>query len=424
MTTPRTALDHSAAVGGEEPLWSRTASHRPSHLGALPWVAAPDGPDRQDQVGLVVVPTSRDATRVEASGISLAARLATAHACPLLVVVSDEAERPESLQRVRDLVRRCGEVEAVVLSLRGLEPAFSLRTHGAPLGALAAELAPHRGLSAYVSDVARKRNSALLLARAAGYRTLLFVDDDIDGWEAPAGASSTTLDDAGLRRAVRSIETGRHRCVGWVARRFSDNSVLCRVRLLAGQTQGQMIGAGALLVSVDPATPFFPSIYNEDWLFLLADVAGHGRGAVARAGKVRQDEPEVAITVDRAMVEEFGDVLGEGLMNLVGRPGAILTVGRDRDYWAAALNRRRAMIHDLRRSLNETYPPQHGVLVAAGRQALEAVDELHAAAPPDLPDLFCDFVGRWQGDLGSWHELMRETPLTPGDQRHRVPVTV
>ncbi len=409
------------------------ARHKPSHLGALPWVT--DLAARGDRVDLVVVPTSRDATRVDASGIRLAARLAGAHGCPLLLVVSDDAERDESLERVRGTVAEVtGGRAPVVLRLADMvAPDLGFRTDDSPLREAAAQITKNNAVRAYASDVARKRNNAVLHAREAGYQTLLFVDDDISVWSTEGCGAGFSLDAASLSRAVSAVRSGAHRSVGWVARDFSDNSVVCRLRPLAGLAQGQMIGGGALLLRVDASTPFFPPIYGEDWLHVVADVARHGGRAVARAGKVRQDAPEVAITVERALLEEFGDVLGEGLMNLVGHPDRIFTVGRSRPYWEAVLEHRRVMIDDLRRSLPRRARPDDTSLLDEGRKALDEVAGLHEGAPRELPDMFCDFVDRWQKDLGSWSELLADPasgglealmPEVSASSKHRQALTV
>ena len=60
------------------------------------------------------------------------------------------------------------------------------------------------------------------------------------------------------------------RTVGWRAQDFPDNSVVCHGRRLVGLPQSCFVGGGALLVrtGVGVDLPFFPRVYNEDWLFL------------------------------------------------------------------------------------------------------------------------------------------------------------
>ena len=123
-----------------------------------------------------------------------------------------------------------------------------------------------------VNDTGRKRNLALLLAAGMNWSSVLMLDDDmfaaVDGDGSPRRAHRPTLDSASLRSAVRATREG-HLGVGWAAGGFDDNSVLCRIAGAMGAPQDQFIGAGALLVPISAQMPFFPSIYNEDWLFLL-----------------------------------------------------------------------------------------------------------------------------------------------------------
>ncbi|MFB9322243.1 hypothetical protein [Cryptosporangium minutisporangium] len=127
----------------------------------------------------------------------------------------------------------------------------------------------HR-LSSRRSDVSRKRNLALLLARASGVRRLLFLDDDV-----------AVPDRGDVRRATGGLDQG-FTTVGLPVGQFPDHSVVCHAHRLAGGAQDGFIGAGALLVDPQRITSFFPDIYNEDWLFILDEVAA---GAVATVGR-------------------------------------------------------------------------------------------------------------------------------------------
>src|SRR4029450_11890877 len=73
--------------------------------------------------------------------------------------------------------------------------------------------------------------------------------------------------------------------VGWSFEAFADNSVVCHAHRSSGGRQGAFIGGGGPARRVHEGTPFFPNVYNEDWLFLHDLVA---RGQVLLAGGLCQ----------------------------------------------------------------------------------------------------------------------------------------
>ena len=396
--TPYPALPMSAPRE-ERPWWKEALYSDQSHLDKVPWV---QGGAVRARCNAVVIPTSRDASTSTLSGVRLGAEIASAHGCPLVVILSKDAERPASVNRLCHMVEQVDpSLELMLVRLADVEPAVVLETHLSRLPTAAA--GDEDAVSRYTSDVAQKRNAALVMALERAWTYVLFLDDDVSAWESTSSRPcSSTLDAAGLDVALSALAGGHHFAVAWAARAFSDNSVLCRLRRSTGQHQGVMIGGGALLVRLDETTPatYFPSIYNEDWLFLLALIAGVGdRAAVARAGKVRQDEPDVSVTVERALAEEFGDVLAEGLMTLARRPDQVFTLGCDPVFWEDALQERRQMIDDLALRLRQGRWVGDPASRAEACRTVEAVADLHERRAAGLSEIFSEYVGAWKCDL-------------------------
>ena len=107
---------------------------------------------------------------------------------------------------------------------------------------------------------------------------MLFLDDDVSA----DPRVKHTLDETGVATAMASFaDDPGLRAVGWPSRGFDDNSVAGHARRLAGMPQDVFVSAAALVVRVAEDLPFFPDIYNEDWLFLiaLAATAPRWRGA-------------------------------------------------------------------------------------------------------------------------------------------------
>ena len=96
-----------------------------------------------------------------------------------------------------------------------------------------------------------------------------------------------------------------------IPEKFEDNSVACHAHRLGGGYQGKFASAGGMGVRCDRADlAFFPNIYNEDWFFFSEEAANH---KITRVGVSRQKKYNPYRDPQRAVKEEFGDLLAEGL---------------------------------------------------------------------------------------------------------------
>ena len=121
------------------------------------------------------------------------------------------------------------------------------------------------------------------------------------------------------------------------------------------------VSGSALLVDTSRIESFFPDVYNEDWFFLFDAVR---LGQVCSSGVVSQEKYDPFADSGRAVREEFGDVLAEGLMSLLhyaGGSGRALT----EKYWDAVLDQRRAMLGSIAESAGGQ--PEAGGAAAAAR---------------------------------------------------------
>ncbi|WP_433269213.1 hypothetical protein ACQPZF_06315 [Actinosynnema sp. CS-041913] len=180
------------------------------------------------------------------------------------------------------------------------------------------------------TDTSLKRNLGLVIARLMDWEHVAFLDDDIT---VPAPADLEVA--AGLLSA--SIAA-----VGLAVRGFPDNSVVCHAHRETGGDQGTFIGGGALVIGRESTESFFPTIYNEDWFFLLDD---YGLRGSAVTGRVIQKPYDPFASDARAQVEEFGDCLAEGVFALLdeGRYAEARAVG----YWEKYLAGRLALIDSI-----------------------------------------------------------------------------
>ncbi|WP_146060285.1 hypothetical protein [Amycolatopsis sp. CA-128772] len=241
-------------------------------------------------------------------------------------------------------------------------------------------------------DTSLKRNLGLLLARLAGWKRILFLDDDI-----------VLPDPADLTTAAGLID-GDYAVVGLANGGMPDNSVVCHALRAIGEAQDTFIGGGALVVGKPAFDSFFPNIYNEDWFFLLD---GEKMRPSAVTGLAIQHPYDPFRNTWRARGEELGDTLAEGLFGLLDSGDGLAAA--DEDYWKVFLpDRRRIISGTIARVENsdiETGPRSR--MVAALKAA---IGRSHLITP----DLCVRYIRAWQRDRISWCHHVQEL-----DIRHR-----
>ncbi len=329
--------------------------HRASHTSLLAEHAA----DGVREIDAVVVPSARGV-----DALTAAAGLAAELDARLLVLCSRDTRARDTgpvLDRIDGLRWTAVDVP------RGYShPALPLErpreTHGGR------------------ASLSRKRNLALLAARMCGWDTVLFLDDDIRS----AAASTVRLAAGGLGPAA---------AVGFAVRGYPDNSVACHARRLAGMSQDVFVGGSALLVDPsDEDLGHFPTVYNEDWLYLFDALA---KRRVTRTGTVEQVPYDPFADPGRGESEEFGELLAEGLVAHL--EGGATDVPLDTAYWADFRRRRAAFLTgtaDRLRALRTDRADR-----AAAQTALMAAQaRLRAIRPQDC----VDFLTAWRSDRRRW----------------------
>ena len=236
-------------------------------------------------------------------------------------------------------------------------------------------------------DIARKRNVGLRLARLCGWRTVMFLDDDIRDLTASAVSQA-----AGL--------TACFQAVGFEISQYPDNSVVCHAHRLTGSKQDVFPGGSALVIDAERCDTFFPPVYNEDWLFLFDAVQSR---SVAVAGALTQVEYQPFARPSRAASEEFGDVIAEGLYRLI-HEGVDLTAATQ-GYWRDVLERRLQLIEDIATRL--VLVDDHAPVIGSALMSLTAARKRSAM----ISALACmSFVRAWRTDLAAWRQMLADLP--------------
>jgi hypothetical protein len=319
------------------------------------------------RVDAIIVPSARRAAALKEAG-----RLAEQLDCVLLVLCSKHCEPQEVRELLAD--RRAGTVIAIGFpeAAMGKLPLLETST------VLGESRLKRR------TDTSAKRNLGLVLARLAGWKRVVFLDDDI--------AVPDALD---LERASAMLDTRDG--VGLHIGGFPDNSVVCHANRETGAAQDTFIGGGALAVPADRIDSFFPEIYNEDWFFLLGETMLRPVGQV---GTAIQRPYDPFASPERARREEFGDVLAEGLFALFD--GGQRIGNADEDYWKSFLAARLALIEDIKGRIEHKTDP----LTARDKQMLESLIAASGRLQFIRARRCVEYIEAWQRDRVLWRGFM------------------
>lgn len=345
-----------------------------SHTGLLDSARrSADGPG----FAAIVVPTHR-----EVDSLTPSMQLARETRIPLIVVCSKLVNQHQVIKMATD-----AGVKAYALDW----PPY--RVNPDPLGtkfktSSNPELAA--ASSARTRDLSMKRNLGLVLARMLDWKRLMFLDDDIYG---------ITRDDV----AALAAGLSDHSVSVLIPDKFEDNSVVCHANRLGGGQQDKFASAGGMGVYVDrDDLAFFPSIYNEDWFFFSNEAASR---RIVQVGESMQVEYDPYDEPARAVKEEFGDLLAEGLYARLDHKQGLH--GADTAYWKAFI-KNRSIFHatvaeSLRRHAERDKDTKTGQQVRAAEESVQAAwDQLGRISP----ELCAKFIRGWQEDLVKWRRYL------------------
>lgn len=237
------------------------------------------------------------------------------------------------------------------------------------------------------SDIARKRNIGLLLARLCGRRRILFLDDDIRGMEPSL-----------IRKAAALAD--RYPIVGFRVREFPDNSVVCHAYRAAGGEQSTFVSGSCLLVDTYRVETFFPWAYNEDWFFFHDAVAAR---LVAVAGELTQLEYDPFRR--NAASEEFGDLIAEALVRAIHRGSTVGTPA----FWRDAIARRGRFIDEVAAGVRDRMKDG---LLPDGARILDRLAEAKARLQEIRPTDCLAFYTTWRQNIDIWRQRLQTLPTS------------
>lgn len=311
--------------------------------------------------------------------------LASETAIPLIVVCSKRVKKDQVIDAA---AQRNVEVFAVDLPPQSTNP----------LEGISFATSTDEDILAFTSgltrDLSMKRNLGLVVARMCGWQRLMFLDDDIqDVSERDVDALAAGLND--------------HNVSVLIPHEYPDNSVACHAYRLGGGEQGKFASAGSMGVRCDrDELSFFPNIYNEDWFFFSEEAANH---KIAEVGLSRQREYDPYADPQRAVKEEFGDLLAEGLYARLDAQLDIPSV--DVAYWGDFIESRKVFLKlvaellaaRLEDNLDRDEERKVRAAQVSIREARLQLDRIY-------PALCQKFIDLWQADLVEWRRYLTKLP--------------
>jgi hypothetical protein len=364
-------MENSAAFFSSDDRRSPSARQRSSHATLIRDLSArPPRSVRVKPLDAIVVPAARKADKLKT-----VAELAASADVPLVVLASRDchvdkaSELVASIQGCRALVVGIpGGFRNDLLTFRTSDPSFAGLKGGRN------------------SDLSLKRNLGLLLARLMRWEKIMFLDDDIFG---------VTLTD--LAKIASQLDS--HQVTGLISRSFPDNSVVCHANRLSGRDQDNFVTGAALGVNcAERPLDFFPDVYNEDWLFFATHAA---QGQVISVGTARQQPYKPFADPNRAVMEEFGDLIAEGLYALFNDDKSLDTATKT--YWDDFINARKKLIERLAHDL-DPIPTNEAV------QACESMRRAGEQLASIIAEQCVDFVKAWRYDRGAFAKTAKDMP--------------
>lgn len=355
-----------------------TQFHHPSHRELLNTPSAI--PASTAKVDAIMVPTARNSANLD-TAIGLAAELG----CTVVALCSKWSKAAAVAGRAHG-----AGVEVVAIDVGGaanrLMPAFATND------ALNGTIFRRR------QDTSLKRNLGLLFGYLAGWRRIVFLDDDI------AIPHPQHLTDA-------AALLSSHDTVGLHIDGFPDNSVVCHAYREAGGPQDTFVGGGAIAVDPTATRSFFPNVYNEDWFFLLDNVRLRKTTIV---GQAVQHAYDPFANTKRARAEELGDCLAEGVFWLLDNGWRVKDA--DEEFWGRFLRNRLRFIDEV----IDAVAASPDIELARKQRMDEALKAARGRNHCITPALCARYLHAWRIDRRRWQRHIEEFPLAVGNPVEKV----
>jgi hypothetical protein len=153
-------------------------------------------------------------------------------------------------------------------------------------------------------DIPSKRNFALYHSKLKGYKFIGLIDDDI------------TIEAQTLRNICHYKFNNECSLIGLFIYDYPDVSTIDHIdRFILGNPSLISINGNSLFINVQDYVGFFPYTYNEDWIFIFANIISGKK--VVGMGSAMQLEHEPWNYNERIKFEQFGELVITGLLETI-----------------------------------------------------------------------------------------------------------
>ncbi|MEL6244378.1 MAG: hypothetical protein AAFQ85_03430 [Pseudomonadota bacterium] len=150
-------------------------------------------------------------------------------------------------------------------------------------------------------DIGKKRTFALRHARAHNYKAICMIDDDI----VFPGKASHCISCANSR-----LESGVSICCFYSLRAPDVSTIDLISSAIRKRSPRVSISGNFVVLNAQEISGVFPHIYNEDWIFFIANIYAGNR--IEGIGIVEQ-LPRSDDGTDRVAFEQFGEIIASGI---------------------------------------------------------------------------------------------------------------
>ena len=178
-------------------------------------------------------------------------------------------------------------------------------------------------------DLPLKRNYALLKSRTDGFKNILIIDDDI-----------TNFNETHFNHCLSYLKYNQ--IVGSLIMGFPDTSVIGHLEILCGYKYNPFLSGSFLFINVEKSNSLFPLIYNEDWIFMIPSIANQSIISVNQVSQLIYNP----FTTIRVIQQEFGEIITEGLFNLIKTNDYHSRF--DSNYWDYFIDLRKSELSNLK----------------------------------------------------------------------------
>lgn len=227
------------------------------------------------------------------------------------------------------------------------------------------------------------RNYAVVLARLSGIARILMLDDDI------------VIEDPSFCARMLGL-LDRFDAVGSRTLGMPDDSVIGHLQRVIGWDSNSFISGQCMAIRVPAVEYSFPNIYNEDWIFALLQSTA---GSIARySGVIQLEYDPFAGMLEKALFQEFGEVLCDGLACAIAVHGDKSLLTTD-DFWRLSCMKRRDELVELTKALETRGTEERWGSTLRGLLAFH--DKL------DAKEVRAYFVG-YAARLPAWKDSLNE----------------